>query len=642
MNTRMIRSFRRVMAVLLCMLLSAVCFSGFVTGVKAEGETFTITVQPEDAEVSYPQGATFHVEVDHPENVASYQWEMTEGVNVFMLTGTTATTDTLVVPSTMQDDPDMRYRCQITDKNGSQVYSEEATLHLVNKEENKTVLYLCDHAVSPGETLDLSTAQLGSGTVVFHEDGANIDMNNVSFDNSHPKYDVQISPGLGIMLMRRGSEVSEYYFHLNGDCTVTNTFFDPDYNAGGICFNAYFGAGNDGNKPTVVVDGDGRLILKGGSNAVYMDGNFDLYTGIQTEPIEDRFNDGITCFNFYLEKDVTADIRTNGTGVHANGDMYLYEGSVLNINSVPARVSVGPTLKDLIFMVGSIHAEGAVVNIKGTGDPERFVPYGSYLVNMNGIALNGTGSIYADHTDINIELTAARAESQFAANFNGITGMEANNSLDLANGSKVNVRINAEDVNNCAGISFGGIINAEGGSGIDVNVLGTAETFGVEVGRTLTLIDSSLASSVASTSDSRTYGVVCGGADISFSSSEYGFQSTAKNGIAFAADTGETTEEEISYEAGYVPAMIKLSEKAVILKPDKAVFGLAAVPGFGSFIKAETIFAGSDTSQPAQEVSIGVRSGTLSTWLLIAGALLIACGVYALLKNKRNAARESE
>ncbi|MBQ1625373.1 MAG: hypothetical protein II096_05025, partial [Erysipelotrichaceae bacterium] len=39
----------------------------------AEESDVVITKQPEDVEVNYPDGASFHVEVDHPENVASYQ-----------------------------------------------------------------------------------------------------------------------------------------------------------------------------------------------------------------------------------------------------------------------------------------------------------------------------------------------------------------------------------------------------------------------------------------------------------------------------------------------------------------------------------------------------------------------------------------
>ena len=51
-------------------LLGTPCLSRNVSA----DDGLIITVQPEDAEVEYPAGVSFHVEVDRPEDVASYQW----------------------------------------------------------------------------------------------------------------------------------------------------------------------------------------------------------------------------------------------------------------------------------------------------------------------------------------------------------------------------------------------------------------------------------------------------------------------------------------------------------------------------------------------------------------------------------------
>ena len=80
---------RRNLLVLLALTALAVCTClAFSQGaVYAEGGP-VITKQPESVEVNYPDGASFHVEVEDPEQVASYQWQLTDGYNLFTLKGT--------------------------------------------------------------------------------------------------------------------------------------------------------------------------------------------------------------------------------------------------------------------------------------------------------------------------------------------------------------------------------------------------------------------------------------------------------------------------------------------------------------------------------------------------------------------------
>ena len=84
----------------------------------------SITAQPKDLEVEYPEEAEFHVEVDNPDNVASWQWEQIKGIKMNPFNGESAVTDTLV-------------RCVITDKDGNTVSSEQATLTVLNMESGK-------------------------------------------------------------------------------------------------------------------------------------------------------------------------------------------------------------------------------------------------------------------------------------------------------------------------------------------------------------------------------------------------------------------------------------------------------------------------------------------------------------------------
>ncbi|MBO7698802.1 MAG: hypothetical protein J6S38_07215, partial [Erysipelotrichaceae bacterium] len=195
----------------------------FVRNIIAEGK-ITIVRQPEDVKVNYPEGASFSVKVNNPEDVQSYQWLASDGASMFVLTGESAYTDTLIIPSTMQDDPVMFYQCKIIDTDGVETYSETAVLEVMNPEESKTVLYVGDYALVPGEKLDLEDTTLGTGTIEFDKDGVNITLTHLVLDNKAMTYDLALSPALCLYLVRRDSEDLEYYFHLVGDCRLTNNF----------------------------------------------------------------------------------------------------------------------------------------------------------------------------------------------------------------------------------------------------------------------------------------------------------------------------------------------------------------------------------------------------------------------------------
>ena len=163
---------------------------------KAKPEPLTVTVQPENVDVEYPAGASFHIEVSDPERVASYQWIASDGYTDFVLDGVTATTDTLVIPATEQDNNDLYYRCAITDIDGNLIESEPGVLRNPDRYEDRTVLYVGDHAVVPGQRLDLASTTLGSGTVIFERDGTTITLDNVHLSTATMTFDTQLSPSL--------------------------------------------------------------------------------------------------------------------------------------------------------------------------------------------------------------------------------------------------------------------------------------------------------------------------------------------------------------------------------------------------------------------------------------------------------------
>ena len=616
-----------------CMILFMMSVRICPTEVAASDIIPTITVQPQDTEVSYPDGAQFHIEVDYPEGVVSYQWEMTEGVNQFILAGESARTDTLTVPSTEQDLPDMYYRCIITDTLGNEHASEYGKLHINNGEEDKTVLYIGEYGLNPGDSLDLAATPYGSGTVKFDEDGVNVTFDSFRFDNTHIVYDYNVSPSLGIYLMRRHTPVQEYYLHFENECSVRNIFYDEDYHSGGIDFNGYFASGDDPNAPTIVLCGDGSLTLEGGSNMIYTDSNVEVDMTLKGKAAGDIFCDGITCQNLIVGENAVIDLQTNGTGVFARGDMRTMDGSSVSFTSTARPVSVGATAKNIIYLVGSLFAKNSEINVKGLAIPEYLVPDGKYIGVFCGILLNESGKVDADGTKITVDMSAGKSDQPFALNLQGITGGDEGASLILSNGSEVNITIDAPGVEGTAGIAMPGIVSLEKDCTLNIDVLGTGEATALECGRTFEVTDANVTSSVRSDTDGHTYGIVTGGVNISLSDAKYSVKSSAANGIALAADTGERDEESVPYEKDYTPQFITLSGSAAVTAPEKSDISLFSVSGYGSLIRAETVFDLADTSNPAAEVMIGVPSapaagGTGFVVPLIVGAIAILAMIF--------------
>ena len=637
-NVSSLRS-RRIPALLTAFAIAASSVSaGAIQPVHADGEGPVITVQPQDVEVKYPEGASFHVEVANPEDVASYEWEVYDQNSTLKLTnGSTIHTDTLVFPSTAMDLPDLDCRCIITDKNGNQTVSEYGSLYITNKNEYKTVLYVGEYAVNPGETFDISETALGTGKVIFDKDGMNITLDNINIDTTNYVNDVLFANSLGLMLYRRHSIEQEYYFHLVGKNVIKNTFYDPEYNAAGIEFNSFFACAEDPNAPTIRIDGDGSLEMYGGSNIIYSDANIEIAAKVYGNSNSDIFSDGITCRTFILDEGGDLTLEVNGTAIFSHTDIRFLKGSKATITSRPARVSVGATTKNILYLPGSVYLNGAEVNIKGIADPERFLPYQRYLATFCGIAMENDGGVNLDNSKLTIDIEALPSEEQFAVNFNGLVGGEDGSYLNLTNDSVLLVNMNAPGVLGTAGIYLPGAITVEKDCGLTVNVLGSGEVFGIQCDKEFNVTDANVDVELKSDTDEAAYGIATGGTHIILSAPVYSVRSFAPNGVAFAADTGEREEEASSYVKDYKASFIQLGDKAAITHPKKSEISTCGIPGYGSFIKAEVVYDSEDTSKPAAEVIIGVpESGSMPILAIvgIAAAFILLAWLYISKRKK--------
>ncbi|MCR4633351.1 MAG: hypothetical protein K5648_04425 [Erysipelotrichaceae bacterium] len=623
------RSIKNLLMIFMTVMMTV--SAGFFarTEVYADEETFTITKQPENVTVDYPEGATFHVEVDHPENVASYHWSLSDGYTVFELDGDTSSTDTLVIPWTDQNPNTFYLCCTITDKNGHKIFTEDAELNVGNVETNKPVLYLGDIALEPGESADLSDGVQGSGKISYDANGTLVTFEDVHFHNDISIYDTTLQ-SLGIFLSYRRAAEPEYTFFFKGENVIDNTYYDPDYNAAGVCLNSFFG--QEENKSTLIIDGDGSLLLKGGSNSIYSDGNLELKMDLETRPLEGIYNDAITAWTILVDEGVHLDLHPNGTGIRARGDLRTYKDSVIDIDSIAPHVSVGPTVKYIVNVDGGMYMESTKLNIKGNAKPETFEPYSSYLVNFTGIGFNGLGGLNAKDSAVDIELHCEKGEDIYALNFCGIVGGENSSSLELEDASSVDIRIDADNVFGTTGILMPGDVNVGKDSKIHVDLKSLGEVSAIEADRAIVFTDCSVDTSVLSLDESGTYGIVSSDIGIELNDPKYYISSMTGNGVGLAADTGERSED-VKPQDNYTPTVIKLSGKAEFETPKKAQINLCGLPGYGETMVTEAVYDPSNMEAPANEVKIIVKKD--NTLYYAAGAVA-AAGVLALvLKNRK-------
>ncbi|MBR3258871.1 MAG: hypothetical protein IKF96_07785, partial [Eggerthellaceae bacterium] len=603
-------------------------------------------VQPEDTEVVYPAGTSFHVEVDNPDAVVAYQWIASDGVKPFVLDGETAHTDTLIIPSVSQTSGDLQFVCQITDNQGNVIYSNPATLFVSNWDENKPVLYVGEYALEPGDTLDLETTTLGEGIVRYDANGVDITFEGVSANVKYPIFDSTLAPSMGIMFTCVDDYVQEYRFHFLGNCVFINPYFDSQRNAGGVVFNSFFACGQDPNKPTIIMDG-GTLTLIGGGNQIYSDANLEFNLDVKTVPNAAIFCDGIRGGSIVVGKNANLQLGVNGTAIHTEGDLWLEEGAKVDIVSFGPHVSVGPTTKNILWIRGSVYAKGADLNIHAIGDANQYHVYGNYLAVWYGIYLAGEGSVNLDNSRVNILLESIRGVDIFGVNWGGITAEGNTNSLSLENDSLVTVSGKLPNVIAANGVYMGGIVSVDATSTLDIDLECDGEVFGIVAERALVVKDGTVSVRTKTNGASKAYGIICG--ELQAELTEDGsIHAMAEDGLAIGADTGivVTDGSGSGWNPEYVVERMKLEGKAAILTPEDAGISPWGVPYMGNMKLVETVFDKSATSQPADDVLIGVKgvlggellggvseAGKTGSWpLILVGALVVLGAAVALAK----------
>lgn len=556
--------------------------------------------QPEDAVVSYPDGASFEVSVSHPENVKSYQWYLRDiAGKVFALDGTSAATNELIIPSTSQEDGVLVYYCEVTGKDGTTIKSKEATLDMNNREENKTVLYAGNYAIEPGQTLDLSKVSLGSGLITLAENGTDLEFDQVKFDNSEqPVYDRTVSPAIGIVLDRSNPTDENYTLTLKGDNTLKNTFYQEESGLGGITLHFGFRSMED-VIPTVVIDGvkeGGTLTVEGGTNGIRSRGNLILNTDLTTRPFKNRYMDGVVSeTTLTVAPGRKMDLAVYGSGFSTDSALTIGENAAVTIDMTVPKVNGGQTGKTAIFVGGETFdlQNGSTLDITCKADPKVTTE----ILGCGGVQLQNGAGMNAKGSKITIGVSAGAYDEDYVGSAVGISGDEGEISLE---NTALSVAIAPEMIQTANGFYCIGNLNVEN-CAILIDTAATYIAYGLAAEG-----DLSIASSIVDVNTEYKYaeGVSRGilGKNLNFALNEptYSISADTHNadGIALAANTGEGGEVPVYYDPSYKAKMIKGNFEITL--PEEATFNQTSIEGsFEPYLYLETIYDTNDTTKPA-------------------------------------------
>ena len=581
-------------------------------------ERLTVTKQPEEAYLRYPEGATFSVEVDKPENVVSYQWMMADSVRDYTLEGFTAFTDTLVIPSTSMDLADCKVWCVITDTNGNRVCSDKVDLVITNRDEYLRPLYVGDYALLPGESLDLSKTPLGTGYVSY-DDAHNVTFKDVNISTDGISCDYVITPSFGVFWDGREGDHDPYFMHFEGDCVFEDNCFDPSMNSGGVVINSHFRTENDDTVRSLTVEVLGSLTVKGGSDAIYTDADITVSTGsITTVPLETNYNTGISGWNVTIGEGVCLDITCVGTAITARDSLTVKDNAEINIDYTLQHVTNAYTEGKAILAHGDMFIHAADITIDVHAHPEQFDPWGLGIAYAQAVRCDKDVSFYG--TNLSITMEADEGTGPYAQNFCGIGG-----DLDavlLEDGAKVTIDIDSDNIFFANGISpddsFAGMfceLYVGEDCVLDVTVHASGGVTGIYIPYRITVEDGTLDID-ASTDVGYAIGIDGTVMRVILTDCNYGVNVTtdAPNDACLAVIM-EFDMADGEYTEGYSPSYLILEQKAEILEPlggSVNLFSLDVGADEPLMILCETVYGPDDREEPVGSVSIGVSGHTVT------------------------------
>lgn len=561
------------------------------------GDGPVITTQPQDIFVNFPEGGTFTVEVENPKDV-SYQWILVDGIGQeFALEGTSATTDTLILPSTDASFDGCKVYCVVIDKVGKYTCSDLAQINILNPLDKIPVLYVESYALLPGQSIDLKTVNLGSGTISFNNDGKKIVLDNVNFDNEEVVFDTALSPAVGLMYRGYDDSIETMTLELKGKNKFLNRFYQELTNGSGIPID-FYSIGTASKTPfELLITGNGSLTLQGGTYLIRNNGKITVDADLTLLQYENHFCDGINAESSSVDATVTicpgakltADL--NGTGIFSSTAINIQKGSKVDIHS-SAPVVYGGTQKRVLY-AKDISIDNADVNIDMEMDLEQFKPEGGTIDMFNAITAANDGSIKITDSNLNISIKGGTKEDVGYIFNNG--AIITNKGNLLIKNSNVDINMDCQGSLDAEGMRIGGATDIEN-STVKININALQMVHGLYCDKAINLKNSIMDVFVDARDfymyDEEIKGAAHGiisnkGINISLKDGQY-IKAVSKKGISLGVDYELKQKTPAGFDEFYKPQYIKINDDCEIVLPKNAILNRTSRLSGTKYIYTET------------------------------------------------------
>ncbi|MBQ0111368.1 MAG: LPXTG cell wall anchor domain-containing protein, partial [Oscillospiraceae bacterium] len=554
--------------------------------------------QPKDVLVGLLDGTTFTVEPQNPADVASYQWYFVDSVGrEFELEGTSAHTNTLIFPAVYRSCDGCYVYCMLSDASGNTTQSEFAYMDLTNPQAAIPALYVGNYAVKRGQTLDLSTTELGSGKISFPADGQSVSLDNVNYDNSEVILDYTISDSIGIMLNENNTDITDFTLNCIGSNTVKNVFYQDSTNGSGITLDFYFfGKGSYGEAPAVNIKGNGNLNVVGGTIQLRTNGDLNIGVPITFKANGDYFCDALNGYNVTVQENIPLKFDVNGTLIYAVNNINIKKGANIDAKTSAPFVLNDYTNKNGFLCTNNVTVDNATVKMQLTADPNRFIPFESGIYNFLGI--NCKGDLKLNNANVQITETAGEGAAEY---FYGGGGVSCN-ALNVTS-SILTVNLNSKAIIDTYGIKTKEGINITN-SMVNCYNHTSGRVFGIAATGDLTVKDSYLTSDSAS-ADDEAYALMYKTANIDLHKYGQKVEAITQNGFAMGANLGNGADQ-LGFDEEYEITATTLGEHTVFATPADAAINRASMKmSTGKkFIYLETPYSLADKTAAAQHVLI--------------------------------------
>lgn len=396
------------------------------------GEVKFIT-QPTSQEVEYPNAVSFSVEVNNPDLVDEYRWEVksakakdeegegplsvtnddsvideeayrfihskdedlfsSNGEHWVELDGEWTHTNVLTLPHTPQLPKIHEFRCVATLLDGSEIISDVGSYTLTNKDEFKAFASLCEYPILPGKTLDLRDTLYGTGKISLDETGSKYIFDNVHFNNSRICIDDWIYNS-AFEIDTHCNEISDYEFNFIGANVIDNVYWEEDNHQGGL--GMFLGFIGDSDEPTVTFKGDGNLTIHGGTFGILSYAKLIVDIDINFVGSPKRLTKGIVTSGLTLKANrslnatIGNEIIFTQSSYLGGNDVFLEPGSVVRANIDVGQVSKGSTNGYGISAAGYVVANEALIDINIVVDMTAMISTNHSVAPLYGInAFNG-------------------------------------------------------------------------------------------------------------------------------------------------------------------------------------------------------------------------------------------------------------